>query len=88
MYFDYGANYDNAISTYNKLMKDPSFGPLLNTFRAASGKPLSLEHLLIMPIQRIPRYTLLLGELLKSTQPNHPDYEDLKKAIKSLEDVR
>jgi hypothetical protein len=28
---------------------------------------LDLEHFLIMPIQRIPRYNLLLGDLLKYT---------------------
>lgn len=88
MYFDYGANYETAIAAFTRLSKDPMFPPIMAQYKTNSGKTLSLEHLLIMPIQRLPRYTLLLGELLKSTEPNHPDYEDLKKAIKSLEGVR
>jgi len=28
-----------------------------------------------MPVQRIPRYKLLLTELLKHTPEDHPDYE-------------
>jgi hypothetical protein len=88
MYFDYGANYESALSVFGRLAKDPAFALLMQQYRSNSGKNLALDHLLIMPIQRIPRYTLLLGELLRSTEPNHPDYDDLKKAIKSLEDVR
>jgi len=33
-----------------------------------------------MPVQRIPRYMLLLRELISKTPETHPDYEDLKKA--------
>tara|TARA_R110002050_G_scaffold91104_3_gene191387 strand:+ start:1221 stop:1379 length:159 start_codon:yes stop_codon:yes gene_type:complete len=30
---------------------------------------------------------MLLNELLKETQPNHPDYELLKEAIEKLQEV-
>lgn len=33
-----------------------------------------------MPIQRIPRYKLLIAELIKHTPSNHPDFESLTKA--------
>jgi len=39
---------------------------------------------LIMPIQRIPRYRLLLEELLSHTPPGHPDYKDLQAALDKL----
>jgi hypothetical protein len=34
---------------------------------------------LIMPVQRIPRYQLLLRDLLKHTEKDHNDYESLQK---------
>ena len=44
--------------------------------------------LLITPIQRPPRYKLLLTELLKLTPEDHPDREDLQKALLAVEKVR
>jgi FYVE/RhoGEF/PH domain-containing protein 3 len=40
-----------------------------------------------MPIQRIPRYKLLLTELLKHTPEEHPDFEDLEAAVKLVSSV-
>jgi len=40
-----------------------------------------LSNLLIQPVQRIPRYVLLLSDLLKRTHPNHPDIPFLNQAI-------
>lgn len=37
-----------------------------------------LESIIIMPIQRIPRYKLLLEDLLKRTPESHPDNNLLK----------
>jgi hypothetical protein len=49
----------------------------------------NLECMLILPVQRIPRYVLLLTDLLNNTDKNHPDYDNITKsyqAIKSLAD--
>ncbi|CEP07523.1 hypothetical protein [Parasitella parasitica] len=40
----------------------------------------SMQDYLIIPVQRVARYGLLLADLLKHTQPNHPDYNNLIKA--------
>jgi len=40
-----------------------------------------------MPIQRVPRYTLLLNELMKNTSELHPEKEALAEAIKMSEDL-
>lgn len=40
----------------------------------------TLDSLLLMPIQRVPRYELILKELVKRTREDHPDYENLKDA--------
>ena len=42
---------------------------------------------LIMPIQRIPRYVMLLSDLLKHTDPSHPDYKQLEQAVTKVEGV-
>ena len=40
-----------------------------------------------MPVQRIPRYKLLLEDLLKKTPESHPDYLNLKKAHNVIDNV-
>src|SRR5688572_13534355 len=40
-----------------------------------------------MPVQRIPRYKMLLEDLLKKTVETHPDYLNLKKAYQVIENV-
>jgi len=39
-----------------------------------------LESYLILPVQRIPRYQLLLADLVKHTSPEHVDYRNLVSA--------
>ena len=48
---------------------------------------LTLESYLIMPVQRVPRYKMLLSELLKHTNPTKNDYADLKAAVQAVSDV-
>jgi len=47
-------------------------------------KKLDLFGFLILPIQRVPRYGLLLSDLLKRTYKHHPDYENLSKAVQEI----
>lgn len=42
---------------------------------------------LIMPVQRIPRYSLLLRELLKATSTSHPDYAGLEQALAKVDEI-
>jgi len=46
------------------------------------GQP--LQSLLIMPVQRVPRYELLLTSLLKHTPPHLPDHADLEQALQRV----
>lgn len=45
---------------------------------------LELAAYLVMPISRIPRYNLLLEELLKCTPPDHPEHDTLCKVRAQL----
>ena len=40
----------------------------------AAGEMRGLDSYLITPIQRIPRYVMLLQEMLKVTPTHHPDF--------------
>lgn len=42
---------------------------------------------MILPIQRIPRYELLLKELLKYTATDHKDRENLESSLAKVKDV-
>lgn len=44
----------------------------------------SMESLLIEPVQRIPRYRLLLEDLLKSTLETHEDYASITSALEGI----
>ena len=43
-----------------------------------------INNLLIQPVQRIPRYKLLLEQLLKETPEGHPDHEPLTVALTEM----
>src|SRR5690242_13778022 len=51
-----------------------------DVIKTGQCKGLTLQAYLIMPVQRIPRYKLLLEDLLKKTEETHPDYLNIKKA--------
>ena len=47
----------------------------------------NLESLLMTPVQRIPRYVLLLTDLLKSTPNQHPDKQNLAGALEFISEL-
>jgi FYVE/RhoGEF/PH domain-containing protein 5/6 len=48
---------------------------------------LDLDSLLITPVQRIPRYKLLLKELVKHTSDSHPDKKNLNDALQKMTEI-
>lgn len=40
-----------------------------------------------MPVQRLPRYEMLLRALLKLTEPHHPDYNNLEIAVQKVKAI-
>ena len=45
---------------------------------------LSMESFLVLPVQRIPRYKMLLDEIRKFTPPEHPDYMNIVMACDTV----
>lgn len=73
---------------YDRYNLSPKFSLLINVeslfiwgSKVCSQDPRSnqqsLSSFLIMPIQRIPRYELLLRELKKKTPEQHPDFDKI-----------
>ena len=58
-----------------------------DTFKDPKFKKLELPSYLIKPIQRLPKYVLLLKDLLKNTDCEHVDYENIKFALLKFEEV-
>lgn len=64
-------NYSNALQTVSTLHGNHNFQQFLAAKRKDCGG-LDLMSFLIMPVQRIPRYEMLLRELNKYTPADHP----------------
>eukprot|EP01125_Pyxidicula_operculata_P020431 TRINITY_DN7544_c0_g1_i1.p1 TRINITY_DN7544_c0_g1~~TRINITY_DN7544_c0_g1_i1.p1 ORF type:complete len:1260 (+),score=306.53 TRINITY_DN7544_c0_g1_i1:575-4354(+) len=88
-YMEYIENYDQSQAVLaNAVVNNVKLAKWLERIRYSpicTGN--SLSSYLIMPIQRLPRYELLLKELMKVTPPNHPDYKSLGVAIEKMVNV-
>uniref|UniRef100_A0A6B2L3K6 DH domain-containing protein n=1 Tax=Arcella intermedia TaxID=1963864 RepID=A0A6B2L3K6_9EUKA len=80
LYVSYINNYGLAIDTYKLSSSEKRFKTFCEEALQDIGGKLDLPAYLIMPVQRLPRYDLLLRELLKLTPENHVDYNNLVKA--------
>ena len=73
LYAEYCTNYPVAVKSLASLQRrHKSIRRVLEQCSKECGG-LQLESLLIMPIQRIPRYKLLLEDIVKHTPSWHPD---------------
>ncbi|CAO3653732.1 unnamed protein product [Cunninghamella echinulata] len=82
-YIKYGARQHEAkYALEQERHTNPSFDLFCNeTERHPRSHKLELNGYLTKPTTRLGRYTLLLGEILKRTPSDHPDYHDIPKAI-------
>jgi hypothetical protein len=81
-------NYDKALALLEspQLQKRKAFQ---NFMKEAANKAVGvgyagISHYLIMPIQRPPRFLMLLGELVKFTPPLHVDMPSLKRSVQKM----
>jgi len=80
LYTQYGQKHEGAVA---QLWSGKYKDFILGLESALRDDPLfqSFHSLLILPIQRVPRYELLLKELENKTEKNHPDILPLRSAI-------
>lgn len=73
---------------FRLVQENKKFAKALEKCKHANLGGLSgLETLLVVPVQRIPRYVLLLREVLKFTPETHADYSQCKEAFAEMEKV-
>ena len=79
------ANYSSANQELGNLIQtNKQFRKLITQICENYFDGKSVESLLVTPVQRIPRYPLLLRDLLKATCSNHWDYHDVSVAYENI----
>jgi len=88
VYTQYVNNFNSALTTISLSKQHPQLGPFLQMCAKDSRcKGLDLASLLILPIQRIPRYVLLLEDMVRHTTQNHADFPNLRNALWKMKAV-
>lgn len=88
LYSVYAFNYKNVLDTLQDLPKShPKLYRFVCTQESRPDVSAKLNSLLITPIQRIPRYLLLLRELQNYTPTEHQGYNDIKAAVEQISKV-
>jgi RhoGEF domain/Pleckstrin homology domain len=89
-YSRYINSFDERLRLYEQLQraKDGKFSKfLLEVQQASEAKNLDLPAFLITPVQRLPRYEMLLKELLKWTPEHHADFARLTDAHLKVKEI-
>lgn len=89
MYSFYVNNFDHAMDTvqhwFDGGRKNKKAKVFLQQCRLnPNHSQLNIQGYLLLPVQRIPRYKMLLEDLLKHTDETHGDYADLVKATEEM----
>eukprot|EP01083_Nonionella_stella_P167908 565463_1 len=93
-YQSYMNNYDAASMLLSRITdgaqernKFEAFNAWYDEQRVKHCENRSLSFYLILPIQRLPRYKLCLTEIVKNTEMDHGDLNDLNIALRAISDV-
>ncbi|NWY03272.1 FGD2 protein, partial [Nothoprocta ornata] len=86
MYGEYVKNFDKALELITIWSeKSPPFQELIaNIQKRKVCANLTLQHHMLEPVQRIPRYELLLKDYVRKLQPGSPDRADAEKALEMI----
>lgn len=84
-YAPYCNNYNVSLAALDRCGRLSAFRALVQ--RAAAMHDCELPSLLIKPVQRLPRYVLLLRQLCDCTPPSHPDSASLALALQKMQAI-
>ncbi|KAJ2088257.1 hypothetical protein IW138_004333 [Coemansia sp. RSA 986] len=89
VYKRYINGYQHALASSRELeAKNPLYEAFLQRAREREEcKKLGISDLLIMPVQRIPRYTLLLTDLMKVIPDDDPDVPRIRLALERVNEI-
>eukprot|EP01105_Mastigella_eilhardi_P009183 TRINITY_DN2182_c0_g1_i1.p1 TRINITY_DN2182_c0_g1~~TRINITY_DN2182_c0_g1_i1.p1 ORF type:complete len:707 (-),score=102.66 TRINITY_DN2182_c0_g1_i1:397-2469(-) len=87
-YVKYVVNLAQSIKLSTRLAENDKFSQFVKTCKEDPRvRQLDLQAFLIMPVQRVPRYVLLVQDLFKHTWQEHQDYERLKEALSTIREL-
>jgi len=87
-YTIYINNFNHSLETLKKLESNSTWTNWVETVaKHPECQTQRLDSFLITPIQRIPRYQLLLRDLVKRTPHAHPDFQFLAQALDKVKQV-
>ncbi len=88
-YFTQNIEYSNSVLEKNEhvpeIQKFIQNG--MSIIKQQTTCAFDLNSLLLKPIQRVLKYPLLLQELIKNTEPQHEDFDDLNQALATMQHV-
>nr|XP_020659482.1 FYVE, RhoGEF and PH domain-containing protein 3 isoform X3 [Pogona vitticeps] len=86
MYGEYVKNFDRAMDLVNTWMQrsSPFKDIIQNVQKQEICGNLTLQHHMLEPVQRIPRYELLLKDYLKKLPGESPDRKDAEKSLELI----
>ncbi|XP_027744620.1 FYVE, RhoGEF and PH domain-containing protein 3 [Empidonax traillii] len=86
MYGEYVKNFDRAMDIVNTCMQrsSPFKDVVQNIQKQEVCGNLTLQHHMLEPVQRIPRYELLLKDYLKKLPEESPDRKDAEKSLELI----
>ncbi|XP_014204695.1 FYVE, RhoGEF and PH domain-containing protein 3-like [Copidosoma floridanum] len=88
LYSVYAYNYKRALVLLQEIQQnDLTTMEFISSQETRPEVNSKLSSLLIAPIQRVPRYRLLLKEVLRHTTPRQKDYNDLQASLVEIEKV-
>ncbi|ELP83845.1 Rho/RAC guanine nucleotide exchange factor, putative [Entamoeba invadens IP1] len=88
-YFYYISHYDTSSKIISKYEADSKYETFMADLIAKipTSTHLDLRSYLIMPVQRLPRYQLLLQDLLKHTEKTEEDYLCIEESLQQIKSV-
>ncbi|XP_038551012.1 FYVE, RhoGEF and PH domain-containing protein 4-like [Micropterus salmoides] len=86
MYADYVRNFDQALELVKTWTERSSaFRNIIQDIQSQEVcGSLTLQHHMLEPVQRVPRYEMLLRDYLKRLPEDNPDYELAHKSLQSI----
>lgn len=89
IYFEYCNNYEQGQRTIAKLRHEQSSLDDYLRIKCSQEKfrRLGIDGFLIKPVQRLPKYVILLKDLVKHTPEDHPDLSNIRGALESFDKV-
>ncbi|KAJ3283594.1 Phosphatidylinositol 3,4,5-trisphosphate-dependent Rac exchanger 2 protein [Borealophlyctis nickersoniae] len=87
VYKGYCTQHDGAVRILTEYEKRPEMISFLQDFKGRAQTRLDLKDYLIKPVQRVCRYPLLLHELIKNTEEESNDYQDLLGAYSEMQSL-